>query len=181
VEESVLSVIAAAREKGLGIRILPGMEFDLDETLPLRASSIPGGAGHMLVDIGFWGVPRDLGELVAKVMDSGADVLLVHPERNRDLCRMRQELSRLISTGVKLVGNLGSFSGMYGRKVRRDARDLLKHGFYWAVASDLHSPDQSDWIKDGLKELAQLAGGSTVQELTSIRPMQLIEAMENGH
>ena len=56
VERRVSEVATAASQKGLGIKILPGMEFDLDETLPDRAAAIPGGTGHILVDAGFLGV-----------------------------------------------------------------------------------------------------------------------------
>ncbi len=178
VESGVRDVTMAAAKKGIGVNLLPGMEFDLDETLPDRASAVLGGAGHLLVDVGFWGVPRDLAGLLGKVMDIGAKVLLVHPERNWELCRLRQGLSDLIASGVRLLGNIGSFSGMYGQNVQRDARKLLKEGYYWAVASDMHSHDQSPWIRDGIDELLILAGNGTAEELMETRPMQIVQAME---
>ncbi len=168
----------AAAKAGIGINILPGMEFDLDETLPARVSAVPGGAGHILVDVGFLGVPRDLAGLRGAVINVGAKVLLVHPERNGELCRLRQELSGLITSGVRLLGNIGSFSGMYGHKVKRDARELLKEGYYWAVASDMHSDDQLSWIRDGIDELVLHAGKETAEELMATRPMQMVQAME---
>jgi protein-tyrosine phosphatase len=181
--ETVISAVgdlrAAAAQEGIGIKLLPGMEFDLDETLPERASAVPGGAGHILVDAGFWGVPRDLAGLLGEVMEVGAKVLLVHPERNGDLCRLRNDLSELIKSGVRLLGNIGSFSGMYGHKVQRDARDLLKEGFYWAVASDMHSHDQLSWIKGGMEKLVMHAGKKTAEELMATRPMQMVQAMED--
>jgi protein-tyrosine phosphatase len=178
VEKSVREVTMAATEKGIGVNLLPGMEFDLDETLPARAVAVPGGAGHLLVDVGFWGVPRDLAGLLGEVMEIGTNVLIVHPERNPKLCRLRQELSDLVTSGVGLLGNIGSFSGMYGRKVQRDARDLLKEGYYWAMASDMHSHDQSPWIRDGIDELVLLAGNSAAEELMVTRPMRMVQAME---
>ena len=178
VESGVRDVTMAAAKKGIGVNLLPGMEFDLDETLPDRASAVPGGAGHLLVDVGFWGVPRDLAGLLGKVMDIGTKVLLVHPERNWELCRLRQGLFDLIASGVRLLGNIGSFSGMYGQNVQRDARKLLKEGYYWAVASDMHSHDQSPWIRDGIDELLILAGNGTAEELMETRPMQIVQAME---
>jgi len=154
------------------------MEFDLDETLPERVAAIPGGASHILVDTGFFGVPRNLADLIGKVEDKGIRVLLVHPERNRDLCLSRHMLSGLIRSGVRLLGNIGSFSGMYGRKVKRDARELLKNGYYWAIASDMHSIDQVPWIRDGIDDLILLAGRSAAEDMMAIRPMQMVESME---
>ena len=178
VEDGVKTVSSAAARKGIHVKILPGMEFDLDETLPERSSDLPGGARHLLVDAGFWGVPRDLAGLFHKVMENGASVFLVHPERNADLCRSHQELSVLLESGVRFVGNIGSFSGMYGRSVKRDARELLKRGSYWALASDMHSHEQMPWIKDGLDEVVTLAGRSAAEAMMMTRPMQLVRAME---
>jgi len=178
VENGVRDVAIAAASEGIGVKILPGMEFDLDETLPERISDVPGGAGHLLLDVGFWDIPQNLAELIREVMDTGVMVLLVHPERNAKLCRQRQDLSNIVASGVRLVGNLGSFSGMYGRKVRHDARILLKAGFYWAVASDMHSHDQSSWIRKGIDQLIHLAGQGNAEEMMVNRPMQVVQAME---
>jgi len=179
VEKGVRDVAVAASDMGIGVNLLPGMEFDLDETLPDRVSAVPGGAGHLLVDVGFWGVPRDLSGLLGKVMDIGAEVILVHPERNKELCRLRKELSGLIASGVRLLGNIGSFSGMYGQNVKRDARVLLEEGLYWGMASDIHSHEQSPWIRDGIDELTELAGRSAAEDMMVTRPMQMVQAMED--
>ncbi len=177
VEKDVRVLRIVARREGLKIVIHPGMEFDLDDTLDHGSLTPPGGAGHLLVDIGFWGVPPNLSEILGRVMSSGTRVLLVHPERNPKLCRKKRELARLIASGVKLLGNIGSFSGMYGNRARRDARNLLKAGLYWAMASDMHSGDQSDWIREGVEELLGLAGNGAFHEMMSDRPMQMVKAM----
>jgi protein-tyrosine phosphatase len=180
VEKGVRDVSNAAAKKGINVNLFAGMEFDLDETLPERVSTIPGGAGHILVDVGFWGVQENLPEQLGTVMDLGAKVLLVHPERNRELCRRRGVLSNLIASGVQLIGNIGSFSGMYGRKVKKDARDLLKAEYYWAVASDMHSHEQSPWIRNGMSEIIFRAGNISAEELMVNRPMQMVHAMEGN-
>lgn len=179
VERGVRKVRKAAEEKGIGVRLWPGMEFDLDESLPERAASAPGKGNHLLVDAGFWGVPRGLAALLGQLMDAGTRVLLVHPERNRDLCRDRRLIRTVVASGVRLLGNLGSFSGMYGQRARHDAGDLLKEGLYWAVATDMHAPDQSPWIRDGIGELESLAGPATAQEMMRTRPMEVVRAMED--
>ena len=179
VEKGVHDISAAAARSKIGVKLLPGMEFDLDETLPERMSSVPGNGCHLLVDVGFWGVPRDLTKLIAEIMESGKRVILVHPERNKELCRQRLELSTLIDSGVRLLGNIGSFSGFYGNKVKRDAKKLLSEGYYWAFASDIHSFDQAPWIRDGIDVLISLAGRSAVEEMMAARPRQMVQAMED--
>ena len=67
---------------------------------------------------------------------------------------------------------------MYGQKVQRNARDLLKEKYYWGMASDMHSHDQSPWIRDGIDEIVLLAGNSAAEEMMVARPMQIVQAME---
>ncbi len=178
VEREVREVSDAARQEGMDINLLPGMEYDLDETLPDRVSQRPGGARHMLVDVGFWGIPRDLGGLLEELLEMGIDVLLVHPERNRDLCRWLRKVDGRLASAVRVVGNLGSLSGMYGPKVQRYARDLLAADLYWAMASDMHSEEQVPWIRHGIEELVSRKGGTLAEQLLATNPMNIVTAME---
>jgi len=180
VENGVRTLSLAAARQGIGVNLLAGMEFDLDDTLPERVSLVPGGAGHILVDIGFWGVQKNLLDLLVHIMDQGKMPILVHPERNRELCRHKEDLAGLIASGVRLLGNIGSFSGMYGRKVRGDARSLLKEGYYWAAASDMHSHDQFPWIRDGIREILSRAGTARAEEMLVTRPMELVPSTEDA-
>ena len=97
VEKGVRDLTLAAGEKGIGVNLLPGMEFDFDEIMPERLSTILGKGDHLLVDVGFLGVPQDLAGLLGKFMDMGAKIFLVHPERNQKLCRLRKELMKACS------------------------------------------------------------------------------------
>ena len=54
----------------------------------------------------------------------------------------REETSLLASLramGCKFQGNLGSFAGLYGERVRRQAEDFRASGLYTHYGSDLHS------------------------------------------
>jgi hypothetical protein len=46
------------------------------------------------------------------------------------------------------------------------------------MASDMHSHDQSPWIRDGIDNLVSLAGKPAAEEMMVIRPMQIVRAME---
>lgn len=177
VEEGIMNLQIAARELDIDVVLLPGMEFDFDDALEEGDLPLPGGAGHMLVDIGFWGVPANLVSLMGRVVDTGIKVIMVHPERNRELCRKRGDLTDLVRKGVKLVGNLGSLSGMYGSRVQRDAHGLLKADYFWAMASDVHSGGQLMWIRQGIEEFISRAGRGVVEEMMGNRPMELVQAM----
>lgn len=168
----------AARENSIDVMLWPGMEFDFDDVLEKSGFPLPGGASHILVDIGFWGLPVNLVSIMGEVMGSGTRVFMVHPERNHQLCRKKESLSGLSGAGVKFIGNLGSLSGLYGSRARKDAHGLLERGFYWAMASDTHSREQLKWIGDGIEELRSRIGNEAAHEMMGVRPMELVQAME---
>jgi protein-tyrosine phosphatase len=179
---TVLSGVKALREasleKELDVRLYPGIEYDLDETLAERISQRPGGGGFVLVDIGFWAVPNDLSGLLSQVMESGVEILLAHPERNRELCRKKGQVKSLLYQGVRFTGNLGSLSGLYGDRVRKDCLELLGEGSYWAMASDLHSAEQLPSVQRGLEELRKETGPSAARDLLHHHPMMVVQAVE---
>lgn len=179
--ESVRSGLHELKEalsrKGLDIQLYPGIEYDLDDALMEKDQDHLGEAGHLLVDIGFWDVPFNLpGHLnVLRALD--VEILLVHPERNGALCRQPGMLKSLTDSGIHLVGNLGSLSGFYGNEIRRDSLDILQAGFYWAMASDLHSLEQVFWVRNGLAQLRQEAGLAGMRDLMLNNPTQIIKSM----
>ena len=164
--------------RNIGLELFAGMEFDLDETLPERAYTRPGGNGPLLVDIGFWGVPRDLHGLMGLL---SGNVCLVHPERNDELCNENGLLESLVAGGIRVIGNLGSLSGLYGDRVKRRSSELLEKELYWAFASDLHSEEHLDWIGKGIDNLDTMAGSEAVTRLLSCNPMEIIKNMEDSH
>ncbi|MDF1535234.1 MAG: hypothetical protein P1S46_01880 [bacterium] len=176
VHRAVEDIRGRVSARGLEVKLYAGMEFDLDEALVERVLNRPGKTGPVLVDIGFWGVPRNLPGLLGTI--PGA-VCLVHPERNNELCRDMGGLNDLVVARVRLVGNLGSLSGMYGQQVRRRARELLEKDLYWALASDLHGEEQLDWIGSGMKELCAMGGPGAAKRLLSDNPMEAVINMED--
>jgi len=178
----VKSLQAAASQRGLDVRLYPGVEYDLDENLDSRVLNRPGKGGYVLVDMGFWDVPEDLEGLLARVREAAdVKILLAHPERNRRLCQKRDLIDSLIRSGVLLTGNLGSLAGYYGKQIRKDSRRLLKEGKYWAMASDLHSPEMLPWIGSGLDDLEKLAGRQKFRELLCDHPVEVVGLISEGN
>ena len=167
----------AVLKNRLDVRLYPGIEYDLDETLAERAADRPCGGRYVLVDIGFWGVPHDLPGLLGQVKELGVEILLAHPERNGALCRQPELIKSLFLSNVLFTGNLGSLSGFYGEQIRKDCLELLRGGFYWAMASDLHSPEQLSWIRSGLAELRENVDPAGVQDLLYHHPILVAQAI----
>jgi protein-tyrosine phosphatase len=64
-------------------------------------------------------------------------------------------LSTLLEIGCKFQGNLGSFAGIYGDKVRLRAEAFCQAGLYSHFGSDAHhAPHLEDFLLKGLQTIA---------------------------
>lgn len=61
-----------------------------------------------------------------------------------------QLLDYLHELGCSFQGNLGSFSGFYGRQVKAAAEALQRLGIYDRYGSDLHTPEQAKLVLGGV-------------------------------
>jgi protein-tyrosine phosphatase len=70
------------------------------------------------------------------------------------------DLSSLLrSMGCRFQGNLGSFAGIYGERVRKAAIKNLQDGLYNCLGSDAHaSRGLASWLKRGMREVESHVG-----------------------
>jgi protein-tyrosine phosphatase len=75
-------------------------------------------------------------------------------------------LNTLRDMGCLFQGNIGSFAGIYGDKVRKRAVALLEAGIYYCLGSDSHHHGHLDaWLARGLKEIERIAGKEVTERL----------------
>ena len=61
--------------------------------------------------------------------------------------------------GCMFQGNIGSFAGIYGDKVRRRAANFLECGLYDCLGTDAHHPKELvKFLKQGFGEIERMAG-----------------------
>ncbi len=72
----------------------------------------------------------------------------------------------LKSMGCRFQGNLGSFAGIYGERVRKAAIKNLQKGFYDCLGSDAHaSRGLASWLQRGLREVESQVGAEGLAAL----------------
>jgi protein-tyrosine phosphatase len=72
----------------------------------------------------------------------------------------------LTSMGCRFQGNLGSFAGIYGDRVKRAAITNLQNGFYDCLGSDAHtSRGLASWLQRGLREVESHVGAEGLAAL----------------
>jgi protein-tyrosine phosphatase len=72
----------------------------------------------------------------------------------------------LTSMGCRFQGNLGSFAGIYGERVRKAAIKNLQNGLYDCLGSDAHaSRGLASWLQRGLREVESHVGADGLAAL----------------
>ena len=172
VREAVAALQQQIRKSGIDLSLYPGMEYYLDEFLLSSANDLlllPGNL--LLVEIPGRAAPSFVSDILYQLCRKKLTPLIAHPERcalldvpqpngNGLLRRLGGAiaarfgnlpdqpslslLDTLCAFGCKFQGDLGSFAGFYGERVRRKAEKFLAAGIYSHFGSDMHSVRQSD-------------------------------------
>lgn len=72
----------------------------------------------------------------------------------------------LRSMGCRFQGNIGSFAGIYGERVKNQAVRHLREGLYDCLGSDAHaSSGLADWLLQGMREVEAHVGAEGLAAL----------------
>jgi protein-tyrosine phosphatase len=165
VRRAVAELQAAIDREAIPLRLLGGMEYCLDEYFAAQTDEILplGNSRLVLVEAPWQGSIEVVSEGVFRIVRQGMTPLLAHPERSALLAppksdgllgkvlarfsaqniksKTQSTLDLLTGMGCLFQGNLGSFSGVYGRRVADRAREMLGEGLYACLGSDGHRPE----------------------------------------
>ena len=179
VYEAVADLQRELIAEGIELELKPGMEYFLDEFFPEALSNpVPlGDTNYLLVEAPSNADPLMLQENLFLAVRRGFRPLLAHPERaplltpsvkknglfdkikslaikcptEKTSTSGNEILDLLRQQGCFFQGNLGSFSGYYGRGIQAKARYFKSIGLYDCYGSDGHRPDAlKQYLKQGL-------------------------------
>lgn len=159
-EERANAARAELRERialeALAVELLPNSEHCVTPELFERMAdgtpitTIGGTSRWLLVELPWEGIPR-IGDQLFRIQTKGYRIVLAHPERYQF---MEPDAARaLVERGVKLQLEIGSFVGVYGDRARKRAESLMDSGHAHVLASDVHRPEQCEWVRQALLHL----------------------------
>jgi protein-tyrosine phosphatase len=131
------------RERGLGVRVLPGGEVamtrvaELDDE-QLRMVSIAGGTPYVLFETPYGDVPPSFEEVAFALQVRGYAALIAHPERSESFRARPERLTGLVERGALVQVTAAALTGGLGRDVGRFAVELVERGDAHVIASDVH-------------------------------------------
>ena len=112
--------------------------------------TLPGK--RVLVEMAGVAPAHNLGDLLFRMRTKGYKPLLAHPERYPYYRRDFKALERLKEQGVEFQVNLLSLAGHYGSTIQEQGFKLIKKGLVEFLATDMHSEQHADKLKDALAD-----------------------------
>jgi protein-tyrosine phosphatase len=183
IPERLATLQHALDDEGVALRLHAGGEIhprgadDLSDAVLRTIAQGPHGARWVLFEVPFAGINEAFVRSCRLLRRRGYGLLIAHPERAAGL--LDGGLALLwpeIEAGALLQVNISSLLGNHGPEVERAARELVRRGLAFVLASDAHPGTREDTIALGF-DLAVDAGASTIaaERLTATNPRFLLE------
>lgn len=133
----------AANDAGINVEILLGQEIMLNKhSLELcKEKKLRGinGTKYMLIEFPMDKLPKDAMDLIYELKLLDIKPIIAHPERYVYIEESSTAINDFIEEDCLFQINVGSLQGLFGKKVQRCAKLLVKEGLANFIASDAHS------------------------------------------
>jgi protein-tyrosine phosphatase len=165
--------VAMAAEIRLCPEILPILK---QGNLPLFIS--PEGKQALLLELPHSHVPPGTEQALKCVLAQDIGVVIVHPERNKEIMLDYNKVKAFIDLGCMLQLTSGSVSGRFGKPPRMAAEYMLQHGWVDLLASDAHNlQHRPPQLSDGKQAAAAIIGEDRAHELVFETPWKIVGGM----
>ena len=126
-----------------GIRIHRGCDFHLQVDNIQDALAHPdkytiNGRGYLMVEFPDMTIFPNSDDILARLIDAEMIPVVTHPERNGHLQRSPEVLARWVEAGCYVQVTAASCTGLFGKRVRAAAAELMTRGLVHVIASDAH-------------------------------------------
>ena len=154
----------------MGITLVEGAEYSLNDLLASYPDSLPEKSMFLLLDLGVFPVDA---ALVNKLMPLAAmkkRILFAHPERlwGSGVLKRIETLSMLPGSAYQV--NAGSLLGVYGKESYLGAWKMLTSGKCHAIASDAHNHDGVKFLQDARKMLKKFIEPEAIEIFFDLNP-----------
>ncbi len=173
VEHNISLHIAMAAEVRLSPEILPMLEQD---DIPLFEAM--DGHKTMLLELPHSHVPPGTEQMLGWLLKQHINVLIAHPERNKELMRNRNKIEALHYLGCKFQITGRSVIGGFGEPSQQVAEYILKKGWCDVLASDAHNlHHRPPELFAAQQAAAELIGEVAAAKLTYASPQSMVAGL----
>jgi len=131
------------KAKGAGVALYPGSEVylspDLPQLLKQKKQLTLGNSRFVLLELPYGSVPSYTQDVLFKLHQQEFYPILAHPERNRYFLNHLRSFHEVLGMGCLIQLDAASIAGIYGIRVRRFAKGIIRERLAHFVASNAHS------------------------------------------
>jgi len=184
IEKKVGELQHSLEENRINVEIIKGAEVHvshnlIEEIRENRNHLVLNGSSYMLLEFPAGHIFAGVKELLFDLMSEGIRPIIAHPERNYVFMRSADLLYDLVGMGALTQANSGSFTGLYGRRVKEAAFRFLELNLTHFMASDAHNPRPSDmWLSKAVKSAEECMDNGGISALVNDNPHAILEDQE---
>ena len=174
IQNALEKVKKACTAQAIDMEISAAAEYMLDdhfmELLDKKSALLTLYKNLVLTEISYSDHPANLDEMAFRIITSGYQPVLAHPERYFYYHQNYAAYSRLKDRGFHLQVNLLSLTGYYGKAVRNAAKFILNNNLASLVGTDLHHERHLSALqnKDNLKLFKAYLGDKKMNNIEEL-------------
>jgi tyrosine-protein phosphatase YwqE len=142
IEQAHALLMDRLKQEQMDVEIKAAAEYFIDEQFPDLLDKgeqlLTLHKNWLLFEISFVSPPSDLAHTIFKMIFSGYQPVLAHPERYSFYHNNKEVFYRFKDQGCLLQVNLLSLIGYYGKSVQETAKLLVKEQLVDLIGTDLH-------------------------------------------
>lgn len=146
------------KKEKIDINLYLGNEVFVENNMPAlkKASKIAtiNGSKYLLFELPLNYTFNGLNDVIFDLRNKGFIPIIAHPERYAFLKENPSLIEDLIDKGALFQANIGSFTGLYGKRSKEISLLFLKHHVITFVGSDVHH--KSNKFYDSIEEVKKL-------------------------
>ena len=103
-----------------------------------RIATLNNNGRYILIELPLNEIPKEAENIFFQLTLDGKIPILAHPERNSLILQRPKIVFELVHRGILIQMNAGSLTGLFGKRVKQIAFEMMDHHLVHFVASDCH-------------------------------------------
>ncbi len=166
------------KQAGVPVEILPGQEVHLTpevlEDIDARRVLTLNHSQYLLLELPMHVLPQYLPEMIRSIHSRHLIPIIAHPERNPALMSSMALVEELHYCGALFQVTAGSFTGLFGRGVKKSAGHLARAGLVHFLGSDAHSSThRTPSMARGMAHMCKITGEEMFSQYDELRPIMV--------
>ncbi len=153
---------------------------DMDSLKRFDFFTLNNTGRYLLMELPWGQFPPHLDRIVFELQLEGQIPIIAHPERSMITKKQLANVENLVQKGALMQINAGSLLGLFGRKIKRAAEELLRQNLVHFLASDAHDhlARSVGVLPQALAYASKIIGREKAEALVLSNPRQVIQGRE---